>query len=57
MSKASKAKQAAEKEQEFHATAQRNAIGGYIGCDGPECWELIQQISRANLGHKIQGAR
>lgn len=45
-----------ESEQEFHRTAQRNAIGGYIGCSGPECWELIQRISRRNTGHKIQDA-
>jgi len=42
-------------EQDFHATGQRNALGGYIGCDGPECWALIEQIERANFGHKIQG--
>ena len=41
-------------EQEFHATAQRNALGGYIGCDGPACWALIKQIEADNSGHKIQ---
>jgi hypothetical protein len=43
-------------EEAFHQTGQRNAIGGYIGCDGPQCWGLIQQISADNLGHKIQEA-
>lgn len=50
-----KASEAYRAEQEFHKTAQRNAIGGYIGCDGPDCWALIQEISRANTGQKIQG--
>lgn len=44
-----------EKEQEFHETAQRNALGGYIGCDGPQCWALIQAIETDNRGHRIQG--
>lgn len=43
-----------DEEIKFHETAQRNAIGGFIGCDGPQCWEQIQEISRDNLGHKIQ---
>lgn len=47
----------AEQEREFHLTAQRNAIGGFIGCDGPECWAQIQSLSRENLGQKIQDAR
>lgn len=41
-------------EQQFHETAQRNALGGYIGCEGPECWALIQEISSNNIGHKLQ---
>lgn len=46
-----------EQEKEFHATAQRNALGGYIRCNGPECWELIRAVSDNNFGHKIQGTR
>lgn len=37
----------AEQEQEHHATAQPNAIGGYVGCDGPECWGAIQALYNA----------
>lgn len=50
-------REAREAEERFHATAQANAIGGYIGCEGPQCWALIQSISQDNLGHRIQGAR
>lgn len=47
---------AREAEENFHRTARRNALGGYIGCEGPDCWALIQEIGRANNGLKIQGA-
>ena len=54
--KAKSAKTAKVKNEEaFHATAQMNAIGGYIGCNGPKCWALIQAISDNNVGRKIQG--
>lgn len=41
-------------EQEFHSTAQRNALGGYIGCTGPDCEALVEHIQRENAGHKLQ---
>ncbi len=47
-------------ERKFHETAQRNALGGYIGCDGPQCWKLIQSYSTyapGNSGQRIQSAR
>jgi len=53
--KAERAEAAAQRESEFHLTAQRNAIGGYIGCDGPGCWALIRSITDMNRAHKIQG--
>jgi len=46
-----------DQEVEFHKTAQRNAIGGWIGCSGPECWALISSISADNTGRKVQSAR
>ena len=52
---AEREQEAAEKEQAFHETGQLNAIGGYIGCDGPQCWALVQRIKDANFGNKIQG--
>lgn len=45
-----------EAERVFHETGQRNAIGGYIGCDGPVCSAQIKQIMDDNFGQKIQTA-
>lgn len=44
----------AKQEQEFHKTAQRNMIGGFIGCNGPECWQKVREITADNAGRKIQ---
>ena len=42
-------------EAEFHETAQRNALGTYIGCTGAACEQRIAEIKSDNVGHKIQG--
>lgn len=42
-------------EQVTHLTAQRNALGTYIGCDGPVCRAAEGRIERDNAGHKLQG--
>lgn len=44
----------AEAEAKFHESAQRNALGGYIGCDGPQCWAQIQELTNDGIGHKIR---
>lgn len=49
-----RAAQAAADEILFHETGQHNALGGYIGCNGPRCWDLIQRIESENSGNKIQ---
>lgn len=43
-------------EQVTHLTAQRNALGTYIGCDGPACRTTEGRIDRNSVGHKLQGA-
>lgn len=51
------AQSAEDAERDFHRTAQRNALGGYIGCDGPECEADYQLILNSGTGFKVRGVR
>ncbi len=43
-------------EQQFHGTAQRNAIGGFVCRYGPECTDLVERIEADSYWNDIKGA-